>query len=245
LLAFLPTSLLPDRVKIANLAANTPLANHLTGVHLQNFLIIKLHTLKNIINKLNPKNMEEVKITTAEEQADTLTNEATAQDVQSTTIEAPETVSEESNEIAKLQAELNEQKDKYIRKVAEFDNYMRRTAKERIEQSQTAGKEVIVALLDVLDDCDRAEKQLQSTEDVEQIKQGVQLVFNKLRNTLLAKGLKPMESINTAFDVEKHEAITEIPAPTEELKEKVVDEINKGYYLNEKLIRFAKVVVGK
>jgi molecular chaperone GrpE len=145
----------------------------------------------------------------------------------------------------KLQQELDEQKDKYIRLFAEFDNYKRRSAKERIELIQTAGKEVITSLLDVLDDCDRAEKQLQKSDDIEQIKEGVQLVFGKLRNTLQAKGVKAMESIGTDFDVEKHEAITEIPAPTEALKDKIVDEVTKGYYLNDKLIRFAKVVLGK
>ena len=149
------------------------------------------------------------------------------------------------NATEKIQAELDEQKDKYIRLFADFDNYKRRNAKERIELIQTAGKEVISSLLDVLDDCDRAEKQLQNSEDVEQIKQGIQLVFSKLRNTMQSKGLKAMESINTVFDVEKHEAITEIPAPTNDLKEKVIDEVQKGYYLNNKIIRFAKVVVGK
>ena len=152
---------------------------------------------------------------------------------------------EAENATEKLQAELDEQKDKYIRLFADFDNFKRRNAKERYELIQTAGKEVITSLLDVLDDCDRAEKQLQATDDIDQIKQGVQLVFNKLRNTLQAKGLKEMESINTEFDVEKHEAITEIPAPTEELKGKVIDDVQKGYYLNDKIIRFAKVVVGK
>jgi len=147
--------------------------------------------------------------------------------------------------IEKLQAEVDEQKDKYIRLFADFDNFKRRNAKERYELIQTAGKEVITSLLDVLDDCDRAEKQMQSTDDTDQVKQGVQLVFNKLRNTLQAKGLKVMESIDTEFDVEKHEAITEIPAPTNALKGKVIDEVQKGYYLNDKIIRFAKVVVGK
>ncbi len=152
---------------------------------------------------------------------------------------------EGENVTEKLQAELDEQKDKYIRLFAEFDNYKRRNAKERIELIQTAGKEVITSLLDVMDDCDRAEKQLQANDDAEQMKQGVQLIFNKLRSILQAKGLKAMESINTAFDVEKHEAITEIPAPSDELKDKVIDEVQKGYYLNDKIIRFAKVVVGK
>lgn len=152
---------------------------------------------------------------------------------------------EEDNLAEKIQAELEEQKDKYIRLFAEFDNYKRRNAKERIELIQTAGKEVITSLLDVLDDSERAEKQLQTSNDLEQIKKGIELVFGKLRSTLQAKGLKAMESINTDFDVEKHEAITEIPAPTEKLKDKVVDEVQKGYYLNDKIIRFAKVVVGK
>lgn len=152
---------------------------------------------------------------------------------------------EEQEAVDKLNLELQEQKDKYLRLVAEFDNFKRRNAKERIELIQTAGKEVISSMLDVLDDCDRAEKQIQSTEDIVQIKQGVQLVFNKLRTTMQGKGLKQMDSINTDFDVEKHEAITEIPAPNDSLKGKVVDEVTKGYYLNDKIIRFAKVVVGK
>ncbi|MDB5249312.1 MAG: nucleotide exchange factor GrpE [Segetibacter sp.] len=155
-----------------------------------------------------------------------------------------DTLADES-EVEKLKEDLKEQKDKYLRLFAEFDNFKRRTAKERIELSQTAGKEVVTSMLDVLDDCDRAEKQIQSTTDLNQIKEGVQLVFNKLRTTLQSKGLKAMESIGSEFDVEKHEAITEIPAPTPDLKGKVVDEVTKGYYLNDKLIRFAKVVVGK
>jgi molecular chaperone GrpE len=146
--------------------------------------------------------------------------------------------------LGKLEDEVKEQKDKYIRLMAEFDNFRRRTAKERLELVQTAGKDVIVSLLSVLDDCDRAEKQLQAAEDSAQ-KEGVLLVFNKLRSVLTARGVTPMESIHTEFDVEKHEAITEIPAPTEELKGKVLDEVVKGYYLNDKLIRFAKVIVGK
>ena len=144
----------------------------------------------------------------------------------------------------KLQAELEEQKDKYLRLFAEFDNFKRRSAKERIELIQTAGKDVIVSLLEVMDDCDRAEKQMQNSEDIATIKQGIGLVFGKLRTTLTNKGLKAMQSINTEFDVEKHEAITEVPA-ADGMKGKVVDEVEKGYYLNDKIIRFAKVVVGK
>ncbi len=148
------------------------------------------------------------------------------------------------SEIAKLTSEMDEQKDKYLRLAAEFDNYKRRTSKERIELIQTAGKETIISLLDVLDDIDRAEKQMDNSEDILQVKEGNKLVFNKFRNILQLKGVKSMESIHTDFDVEKHEAITEVEAGNK-LKGKVVDEVMKGYYLNDKLIRFAKVVVGK
>ena len=144
----------------------------------------------------------------------------------------------------KIQGELEEQKDKYLRLFAEFDNFKRRNAKERIELIQTAGKDVIISMLGVMDDCDRAEKQLNESADLTTQKEGIQLVFNKLRNTLQSKGLAAMESINTEFDVEKHEAITEVEVP-EKQKGKVVDEVEKGYYLNNKIIRFAKVVVGK
>lgn len=132
-----------------------------------------------------------------------------------------------------------------MRLVAEFENYKRRTAKERIELIQTAAKDVVVSLLDVMDDIDRAEKQLQTTEDINVQKEGINLVFTKIRTTLAAKGLKPMNSLQTDFNVEMHEAITEIAAPSDELKGKVLDEVQKGYYLNDKIIRFAKVVVGK
>ena len=152
---------------------------------------------------------------------------------------------EEETDLEKLREELDEQKDKYLRLYADFDNYKRRNAKERLELTQTAGKEVIGSLLQSLDDCDRAEKQMNNSDDIQSIREGVQLVFAKLRNTLQARGLRPMESIGKPFNPDLHEAITEIPAPTPEAKGLVLDEIEKGYYLNDKIIRFAKVVVGK
>jgi len=152
---------------------------------------------------------------------------------------------EEESGLEKLKAELEDQKDKFVRKVAEFENFRRRSAKERVELIQTAGKEVIADLLDVLDDCDRAQKQIEKSEDNKEIKDGVLLVFNKLRNILSAKGLKPMQTFHEEFNPDLHEAITEISAPTGELKGKILDEIVKGYYLNDKIIRHAKVVVGK
>ena len=155
-----------------------------------------------------------------------------------------EPVNEES-ELEKLKAQWEDSNDRYLRKVAEFENFKRRNAKERLELIQTAGRDVITNMLDVLDDCDRAQKQLEASDDTLQIKEGIMLVFNKLRNTLMARGVKPMKTIHEEFNPDLHEAVTEIAASTEELKGKVVDEIMKGYYLNDKLIRHAKVVVGK
>ena len=155
-----------------------------------------------------------------------------------------EPVAEES-ELEKAKEELKEAKDKYLRLAAEFDNFKRRNAKERIELIQTAGRDVITGLLEILDDVDRAQKQWGANEDPQQVKEGISLIFNKLKNQLQAKGLKPMESIGKDFNPDLHEAITEIPAPSEDLKGKVLDEIVQGYYLNDKIIRHAKVVVGK
>lgn len=151
---------------------------------------------------------------------------------------------EVESETEKLAALLKEQKDKYLRLSAEFENYKRRTSKERIELTLTAGKEIITSLLEVLDDSDRAAAQMEKIDEIKLIREGNLLVFNKLKNTLTQKGLKPMSSIGEDFDAEKHEAITEIEAG-EKKKGKVVDELEKGYYLNDKIIRFAKVVVGK
>ena len=151
----------------------------------------------------------------------------------------------DENELEALRQQVGELKDKYLRLVADFDNFRKRTAKERLDLIQTASKDLITSLLTVLDDSERAEKQMLVTQDIEAIKEGEKLVFNKLRSTLQSKGLKPMETIGKDFNPEYHEAITEIPAPSDDLKGKVLDEVEKGYYLNDKIIRFAKVVVGK
>ena len=148
-------------------------------------------------------------------------------------------------EIKKLQSELNEQKDKYVRLFAEFDNYKRRTSREFIELRQTAGKEVIISMLEVLDDIERAENLMKESNDEKALKEGTLLIFEKFRKVLQAKGLRAIDTLHTDFDVEKDEAVSEIPVDDKELKGKVVAELQKGYYLNDKLIRFAKVVVGK
>jgi molecular chaperone GrpE len=143
-----------------------------------------------------------------------------------------------------LKEELALANDKYLRLYAEFDNFRRRTIKEREEARKMEGKDLIVSLLPVLDDFERALKAMENATDVAPIKEGVTLVQQKLKNTLSQKGLKAMESIGAPFDPELQEAITNIPAPSEDLKGKVIDEMEKGYTLNDKVIRFAKVIVG-
>lgn len=147
--------------------------------------------------------------------------------------------------LEKSQAELSEQKDKYLRLLADLENTKRRFAKERIDLIQTAGKDIITDLLVVLDDCDRAEKELNQSEDIEQIRKGVQLVFHKFRNILQGKGLKVMECKGMDFNPDMHEAIAEIPAPNAETAGKIIDVAENGFLLGDKIIRYAKVVVGK
>ncbi len=143
-----------------------------------------------------------------------------------------------------LKEELALANDKYLRLYAEFDNFRRRTIKEREEARKMEGRDVVVSLLPVLDDFDRALRAMETATDVAPVKEGVLLIQNKLKNALTKNGLKEMASIGTAFDSEIHEAITNIPAPTEDMKGKVVDEMEKGYLLNDKVVRFAKVIVG-
>ncbi len=144
----------------------------------------------------------------------------------------------------KLKAEANEWQNKYLRLYAEFDNFKRRTSKERLELLQIAGKDVISDLLTVLDDFERAQKSIETATDVVAVKEGVTLVQHKLKSILNQKGLKEMESIGKEFDADLHEGITSIPAPSADLKGKVIDELEKGYLLNDKVIRFAKVIIG-
>ena len=159
--------------------------------------------------------------------------------------EGTETTVEDSNsEIDRLQSELKESKEKYLRLVAEFDNFRKRNAKEKLETIQTASKDVIVSLLEIMDDADRAQQQLESSTNVDEIKKGVSLVFNKLRTALQSKGVKLMEAKGSTFNPDLHEAIAEVEAG-KEMRGKVVDVVQNGYYLNDKIIRFAKVVVGK
>ncbi len=148
-------------------------------------------------------------------------------------------------EIAELKKEMEELRDKYVRLYADFDNARKRMAKEKMEIILTASKDVLKDLLPVLDDFERAQKAMEKSEDVAAVKEGLSLVHTKLVSILTSKGLKAMESVGKEFDVNNHEAITEIPASSPDLVGKVVDEVERGYFLNDKIIRFAKVIVGK
>ena len=179
--------------------------------------------------------------------ADTLqatTEETAASD---TTTEAPELSPEEqmAQDNEELQIQVKELKDKYLRVFAEFENFRKRSNRQRLELMKTAAEDTISSLLPVLDDFDRAKKSADAPDSGEQFSEGVELVYQKLYRILKAQGLTAMESNEQPFDPEFHEAITEIPAPTEELKGKVIDTVETGYLLKDKIIRHAKVVVGK
>lgn len=179
------------------------------------------------------------------EQKDELkANEAVAADAPENQNENVSENAEQDNEtnlLLKTQAELAEQKDKFLRLYSEFENFRRRTAREKLDMIQSANEQVIKALLPVIDDAERAEKLSSGSKDME----GAILIFNKLKKVVEQFGVKPMDLKTGAdFNADLHEAITQIPAPDESLKGKVVDVIEKGYVLNEKVVRFAKVVVG-
>jgi molecular chaperone GrpE len=145
-----------------------------------------------------------------------------------------------------LEKEVAELKDKHLRMFAEFENFKKRTAKERIDLFRNAGLEFFESMLPILDDFDRAVKHREKSDDSEELTKGIDLIQSKLIGILEQKGLKTMESsIGKAFNTDFHEAITQIPAPSEDMKGKVIDETEKGYLLNDKVIRYAKVVVGQ
>lgn len=203
----------------------------------------------------NKDTMDE-KQSTDTQQPDNLTAEtASAEDTELTTEEAvtvnggepadaaTESVPQESA-TEKASREVAELKDKYLRLYADFENFRRRTAKEKLDLISNANEGVLQALIPVVDDFERAMQSIEHTNDVTALKEGVSLIYTKLFKTLEGKGLKPMVSKGEPFDADLHESVTQFPAPTDDLKGKVIDEIEKGYYLNDKVIRFAKVIVG-
>lgn len=185
--------------------------------------------MQNEANQDTNQHESEIPVDTNEETTDTQEGQPEAQ---------------AENTASSAEAQVAEMKDKYLRLLADFENFRRRTAKEKVEFLQTAEEGVILAIIPVLDDFERALKSIEKAQDLTSVKEGVQLIYHKLYKTLEQRGLKPMESVGKEFNGETHEAITQIPAPSEELKGKVVDEVEKGYTLKEKIIRFAKVIVG-
>ncbi len=151
----------------------------------------------------------------------------------------------ELSKYEELEAKYNELNDKLLRLTAEFDNYRKRTLKEKADLIKTAGEDIIVNILPVLDNFERALKASEDAKDVKAIREGIELIYNNFKDFLKQRGLKEIEAVEQELDTDKHEAITKIPAPKEELKGKIVDVVEKGYSLNDKVIRFAKVVVGE
>jgi molecular chaperone GrpE len=194
-------------------------------------------------NRMSGKKNSET--TEKESQEEVVKNEANEAS-EAATPETPETeVAAEQDEISKLKAENEALQDKYLRLYSDFENYKRRTSKERIDLFKMAGQDVLKSLLPVMDDFDRAEKAFETAKDVQSLADGVKLVSSKLKNTVEQQGLKAYVSVGEVFNADLHEAITKIPAPSDDLKGKVVDEVEKGYMLHDKVLRFAKVVVGE
>lgn len=200
-----------------------------------------LKKIKDIMGKkekstaTNPEKGQEEILTEDQQNAETIDSQA----------DSPENEEESTDQVAELQANVAELRDKNLRLRAEFDNFRRRTMQEMLEKRALAAQDTLAALLPVLDDFNRAKKIADDDASTEQFSEGVTLVYHKLKSTLEKQGLKAMESTGEEFDPEFHEAITEIPAPTEEMKGKIIDTIETGYFLNDKIIRYAKVVVGK
>lgn len=174
------------------------------------------------------------------EQEATAENKAEAKTEESPKAEVPEKTEEEIQ--AEKLAEIN---DKYVRLSAEFDNYRRRTLKEKMELTKTAGESLLLALLPVVDDFDRALAHIDEAKDIDALKEGIKLIYDKFNDYISQQGMKEIEAKEKEFDTDVHEAVTKIPAPTEEMKGKVIDCIEKGYTLHDKVIRFSKVVVGE
>ena len=161
--------------------------------------------------------------------------------------EADEIIDSEAdyNEVAALQKELTESQDKYLRLAAEFDNYRKRTFREKTELLQTAGESLLKAILPVVDDFERGLEIAANAEDMDAVRDGMSLIYNKLKDFLATNGVKDIQAMDEPFDADLHEAVTKIPAPSEDQKGKIVDVIQKGYVLNSKVIRYPKVIVGE
>lgn len=175
---------------------------------------------------------------------DTFNQEQEQTDSNETIIEDKSAPKTDAEKLAEAEEKIAELQDKYIRQVAEFDNYRKRTLKEKAELILNGAEKTVTSVLPILDDFERALSNMQKADDVSAIKEGVELIFQKFIKTLEAQGVKKIETTNVDFNTDLHEAIAQIPATCDEMKGKVVDCVQTGYTLNEKVIRYAKVAVG-
>lgn len=192
-------------------------------------------------NEKEPINQtEDTILENVENNADHTSAEAKQEETTEKTLE----VMDEPNQPEDFAAQIAALNDKYLRLYSEFDNYRKRTIKEKSDIIRSAGEDVFKAIMPTIDDFERAIKANETVTEVEPIKEGVSLIYHKLKVACTAKGLEPMDTIGKAFNADYMESITSIPAPSEDMKGKVIDEVEKGYKLGDKVIRFAKVVVG-
>lgn len=195
-------------------------------------------------SKLNKEDLEATKVVTPETVEEvTLTEEVTATEEQVEDLKSEEELKAE--QIEGLENQIKEINDKYLRLSAEFDNYRKRTLKEKMDLTKSAGERILLNVLPVMDNFERALKSVDESNDIKGIKEGIHLIYTNFKDFMTQQGVKEIEATNLPFDTDLHEAITKIPAPSKKLKGKVVDCVEKGYYLNDKVIRFSKVVVGE
>lgn len=199
-------------------------------------------------NKSKKEKLEEKDIETADNQTvEEICDKDEPKTEETTESEKTEKSVEEqkADELEELGIKLQEINDKYVRLSAEFDNYRKRTLKEKMDLTKSAGEKILINILPVMDNFERALQSIDAAKDIDAIKEGVHLIYNNFKEFITQNGVKEIEAVNQVFDTDIHEAITKIPAPTKKLKGKVVDCVEKGYFLNDKVIRFAKVVIGE
>lgn len=208
---------------------------------------------KNTDQEMDKNNIDNIKEPTEQKNQEEATSgtdkgEGTANEKAETVKEDKKRKSKRRSKSSKedeLKAQIGELNDKYLRLYSEFDNYRRRTSKEKIELTKTAAEDLIVELLPIMDDFDRAIKSAEETKDCDAVKEGMELIYNKLNGILTRKGLAEIEAMGKEFDTDFHEAISYIPSPSDDMKGKVIDAVEKGYTLGDKVIRYSKVVIGQ
>ena len=194
---------------------------------------------------MSKKNKKQQSADTEEELQKNNNNPETTENSEPETAPQEDNTADDTDKIAELEAQISNYKEQILRQAAEFDNYRKRTRKEISEYILNGGEKILTALLPVLDDMERAEKNIENANDVEALKEGLNLIFKKLMSILESNGLKKIDTDNADFNTDYHEAITMIPAPSDEMKGKVIDCVQTGYKLNDKVIRHAKVAIGQ